>query len=1302
MRTHPTAPALAAGDPLLDYHTLFAVATAFAGRLRALGIGPGDRVGVRIPSGTAELYVAILAILCAGAAYVPVDADDPDERTEIIWSEAGVRAVVGAELSVHCPGVAAPGRRPRRPSPGDDAWIIFTSGTTGRPKGVAVTHRSAAAFVDAEARLFLPSEPLGPGDRVLAGLSVGFDASCEEMWLAWRHGACLVPAPRSLVRAGADLGPWLVEHGITAISTVPGLLALWPVASLNRVRLLIVGGEACPDELVDRLGAGREMWNTYGPTETAVVACAARLVPGEPVRIGRPLDGWEVAVVDSDGRPVPWGGTGELVIAGVGTARYLDDTRDAEAFRTHPALPGQRVYRSGDLVRADPQGLAFVGRADDQVKIAGRRVELGEIDTALRALPGVKAAAAAVHTTAAAGQVLVGYVVPDEGVVDGRSRFDVAAARHHLRGSLPPPLVPRIAVIEELPTSTSGKIDRRALPWPLPPPTEDRSKDAAPDSALNGTAGWLAEHWRRLLGVPVSAGSDFFALGGTSLAAARLVSALRERFPDVSVTDVYRRPTLRALAERLDTLGQRHRADRVVRPTPRRAGVVQALVLVALFTVVGLRWVLALATLDSLTGPPPGIPRLSWWLVLGGWLTLFSAPSRLGVSAGVARLLTRGVRPGAYPRGGSVHLRLWAAERTATTLGVPNLLGTPWATLFARAVGCAVGRDVALHALPPLTGMASFGDGCAVEPEADITGWWLDGDVLRLGAVRIGADARVATHAMLLPGALVEQGAHIAPGACVTGTVAPGQFWSGTPARPTGEVDEVVIRQHRDRHTGRGWWPTAYAAAALGFDVLPLLALLPAFILFDSASGGLTPGALVRELPWAVLVGTLLTLLSYAALVAVVVRLAGAALKPGAHPVCGPVAWCAWVTSRLMDQARRLLFPLYASLLTPLWLRLCGAEVGHRAEVSTALTLPRLTRIERGAFLADDTLVAPYELHGSWLRLGRSAVGQRAFVGNSGIVGPGRALPDHALVGVLSDAPAHLDPGASWLGRPGFSVPRRPDNVDPRRTFQPPRHLVLARAAIELCRLVPLLCGAALADAVFLALEELVGALGWAAAVALFGLLLLAGGAIASLITTVAKWVLVGRFTPCQHPLWSSFVWRNELYDTFVETLAIPWFGHYLVGTPLLNVWLRTLGAHIGRGVWCDSHWLPEPDLVRLGDGASVNRGCVLQTHLFHDRLMRVDAVHLRPGATLGPHSIALPGAVIGDGAAVGPSSLVMGGEHVPAGTRWLGNPVARWTPGAVGRCAMRSPASDRGRQGSRRCRRGATSLHSGAGSPSR
>ena len=151
--------------------------------------------------------------------------------------------------------------------------MIFTSGSTGAPKGVAVSHRSAAAFVDAEARLWT----IDREDRVLAGLSVGFDASCEEIWLAWRHGAALVPAPRSIVRAGSELGPWLAQRGVTVVSTVPTLAAMWDEASLAGVRLLILGGEACPEPLAWRLAAGREVWNTYGPTEATVVSTAARI-----------------------------------------------------------------------------------------------------------------------------------------------------------------------------------------------------------------------------------------------------------------------------------------------------------------------------------------------------------------------------------------------------------------------------------------------------------------------------------------------------------------------------------------------------------------------------------------------------------------------------------------------------------------------------------------------------------------------------------------------------------------------------------------------------------------------------------------------------------------------------------------------------------------------------------------------------------------------------------------------------------------------------------------------------------------
>ncbi|MDH6143638.1 non-ribosomal peptide synthetase-like protein [Kitasatospora sp. GP30] len=1276
----PQAPALDAGGVLLDYQGLVHHVAAYAEELGRHGIGAGDRVGIRVPSGTADLYVAILAVLWAGATYVPVDADDPDERAEMIWQDAQVCAVIGAERRLAMSSVVGPGCRAGGPGPGGDAWIIFTSGTTGRPKGVAVTHRSAAAFVDAEARLFLQRQPLGPGDRVLAGLSVAFDASCEEMWLAWRHGACLVPAPRSLVKAGTDLGPWLVERRISAVSTVPTLLALWPQECLDQVRLIIVGGESCPPELVERLAAPhREFWNTYGPTETTVVATAHRMLPGEPVRIGLPLDGWQIAVVDEAGYPVAWGETGELLISGVGTARYLDPAKDAEKFVAHPALPGARVYRSGDLVQADPRGLLFVGRADEQVKLGGRRIELGEVDAALQALPGVRAAAAAVRTNPAGTQLLVGYLVPQPGAA-----LDLAAARTQLTERLPAALVPLLATVDQLPTRTSGKVDRNALPWPLPG-LADRT---GPAERLTGTAGWLAEQWEASLGLPVSSDSDFFALGGSSLVAARLVSVLRTRYPSVGVADLYAHPVLADLAAALD---EKHggadqalggapaapREKRRVRRTPRRAAVAQSLVLAVLYTLASVRWVLLIAAINNLMGGHLAwAPHTPWWLIIGGLLLLGSTPGRVLLAGTAARVLTARLRPGSYPRGGLAHLRLWAAERTTASFNTGELAGTPWARHYAKLLGCRVGKGAHLHAVPPVTGLAVFGAGCSVEPGVDLAGWWLDGDLLHLGSVEIGADARVGTRATLMPGARVGTAADVAPGSCVLGTVPPGSHYHGSPARPNSEPQAGWPAPRRGHAASRAW-NLAYGLGMLLFGLLPVISTVPALcVLYPMLDADHTlQAALLQLLPTTALL-TALTMSCYALLLVLLVRLFSRAIQPGFHPEHGKVAWCVWAVSRLMDTARRSLFPFYASLFTPVWLRLLGARIGRRVEASTVLALPGLMRVDDGAFLADDTLIAPFEVRGGWLRIGPSAVGQRAFVGNSGIVGPGTELPDRALVGVLSDAPVNATPGSSWLGRPGIELPRVADAADEARTYAPPRRLLLARATVELCRLLPVILTVLLGDLVFGALEAIIDQDGLAAALAVGGVVLAGATLAACLVTTLAKWLLVGKFRSGEHPLWSAFVWRNELYDTFVEELAMPWGGQTLLGTPYMNMWLRSLGAKIGRGAWCETHWLPESDLVSVGSGASVNRGTVLQTHLFHDRVMRLGPVVLDEGATLGPNSIVLPGTTVGAGASIGAASLAMRGEEIPDSTRWIGNPIAAWPA----EHAATVPAAARGR----------------------
>ncbi|OBB75363.1 Pls/PosA family non-ribosomal peptide synthetase [Mycobacterium sp. 852014-52144_SCH5372336] len=1261
----PEAPAIDDGDVQLTYAELITDIEDSVAWLAARGIGRGDRIGIRMPSGSYALYVAILSVLATGAAYVPVDADDPEERAELVFTEADVVAVITEAGLSRGPG-SSRGWRAASPLGRDDAWIIFTSGSTGTPKGVAVTHRSAAAFVDAEAQLFVQDSPIGPGDRVLAGLSVAFDASCEEMWLAWRHGACLVPAPRSMVRSGMDLGPWLVARDITVVSTVPTLAALWPAEALEAVRLLIFGGEACPPELADRLAVeGREVWNTYGPTEATVVACAARLSGGGPVAIGLPLLGWDLAVVDSEGEAVPYGAVGELVIGGVGLARYLDPEKDAEKYAAMPTLGWKRAYRSGDLVRLESDGLYFVGRADDQVKVGGRRIELGEVDTALVNLPGVSGGAAAVRRTAGGTPLLVGYIASADPM------FDLPKARVSLNETLPAALVPRLVLVDELPTRTSGKVDRDALPWPVDVGDDD-------GAGLTGTMGWLAGLWRDVLAAPVDGPeADFFALGGGSLSAAQLVAALRRRHPQVTVADLYDHPRLGSLAGFLDELDPPPQVHpRTVKPTSRMTQAVQVALSLPLATLTGLQWVVWLALANNvLAGFVPWTAPLNWWWVGLGFVLFVTPLGRMGIAALCARLLLDGLAPGTYRRGGSEHLRVWLAERLAEASGAENLAGAPWLVYYARALGNKVGKGVDLHSTPPVTGMLKLGHRSSVEPEVDLSGHWIDGDLFHVGPITVGNDATIGARTTLLPGAVVGKNADVAPGSGVVGKVKNGQYWKGSPAVKSGKARHPWP-EHRPPRAPV--WVAVYGVSSIVLGGLPLLAIAAGLAVIgygvretNSVVDAIAPAALWTP------VATLAAALIYAALTVVGVRLLSLGLREGYHPVRSRTGWQIWTTERLMDAARTYLFPIYASLLTPSWLRVLGANVGRGTEISTALLTPKFTVVEDGAFLADDTMVASYELGGGWIHVAKATIGKRAFLGNSGITQPGRKVPDDGLVAVLSAAPHKAKAGSSWLGSPPVRLRRKPTAADALRTFHPSARLKLLRGLVEMCRIIPLIMTFAIGVAVLLTLQWLAVEAGWGWAASSAGAVLLVAGGVAGAAAVIAKWLVVGRIEAGEHPLWSPFVWRNEVYDTFVETVAAPWFARAASGTPVMNLWLRALGAGIGRGVWCETYWLPEADLVTLEQGATVNRGCVVQTHLFHDRIMRMDTVVLEQGSTLGAHSVALPAARIGAGATVGPASLVVRGDEVPASTRWQGNPISPWQAPRKKRAGTSAPSTE-------------------------
>lgn len=370
-----------------------------------------------------------------------------------------------------------------------------------------------------------------------------------------------------------------------------------------------------------------------------------------------------------------------------------------------------------------------------------------------------------------------------------------------------------------------------------------------------------------------------------------------------------------------------------------------------------------------------------------------------------------------------------------------------------------------------------------------------------------------------------------------------------------------------------------------------------------------------------------------------------------------------WCIERLLDDARTYLFPLYASLITPWWFRLLGAKVGKDVEISTAVMVPSLSEIRDRAFLADDTLIGGYELGGGWMRLGHTIIGKRSFVGNSGIALQGRKLAKNSLVAVLSQVPKKARSGSNWWGSPPERMRRVTVNscASDTSTFYPTVGKKFLRAMVEILRLTAPMTSGFLLAAVLVSAQWL---LGFGVVAALFGtgIALCVAGALAITITAAVKWCSVGRHRPGNHPLWSWFVWLNELQDTFVEVVAAPWFFHHCTGSGLINSGLRLLGVHIGPGAWIDSYWFPETDLCHVGTAATVGPGTVVQTHLFHDRVMSLDHVHIGAGATLAAHSVMLPASRIGEATTVGPGSLVMRGDDVPAHSHWQGNPIATTT----------------------------------------
>lgn len=941
----PDATAIVCGDARWTYAELDRAANSLARRLRALGAAPGVFVATYFERSELPV-IAILACLKSGAAYVPIDPVYPGERilhivtqlgpvlclTETALAERAERLFGSTRAMVLDASWADVTAWPDAPIPPDEsgvgpadlAYVIYTSGTSGRPKGVMAEHRHVTRFMGAF------NEVCGTTaeDRVYQGFSLSFDGSVEEIWMAFSNGSTLVVPTRDAPRFGAELGQYLSDRAVTYFSTVPTLLGTIP-DDVPSLRTVVLSGEVCPSELVDRWARpGRRLLNAYGPTEATVNTTVAECCPGRPVTIGRPLSGYGTHIVDESLRPVPRGEKGELFISGPTLARgyFHDSALTGERFLEGAGFQGaQRVYRTGDLVRCTADGeLEFCGRLDTQVKIRGFRVELCEIETVLREHSRVRAAA--VRLVEREGlQQLAACVV-----VDGPpERLDRGEVLSLLEGRLPPYMVPGfLDVVEELPRTTTGKVDRNQLPPPKDPLVRTARQYVAPRTDLERE---IVGVWQEVLGVePISVTDDFFVdLGGYSLVAARMAAALRQRVSrTVTVRDAYEFPTVRRLAERLEQVTPEETggpaASAAGRPTGSRA-VFHATPRRERLTTFALQF-LSIYVLAAMGTIPLGLLVLlarSWYVgtmstgraVALGLVVLFATWPIFLTFAIVAKWVVIGrYRAGEYPLWGLYYWRWWLCNRIQAFSGLAGLNGTPLQPLVFRLMGAKVGARCTLD-----TGqcaawdLVSIGDDTSIGADTQLLGYRVEDGVLRLGTVQIGDGCFVGIHSALGLDVRMDDGSRLDDQSLLPdGEVIPaGEGRRGSPPLPA-EV-HVPAAAPRGSSVRRFGFGVAHLVAA---ELTGLLLAIPGLVLL----GVLWLAYLAGGLGWVVLavvvsvpVGVVVECLTLAGVRRIVLN----RVRPGTYSVESLTYLRKWASDGLMALSRAALLPVYTTLYLP-------------------------------------------------------------------------------------------------------------------------------------------------------------------------------------------------------------------------------------------------------------------------------------------------------------------------------------------------------------------------------------------------
>lgn len=1249
-------------------------------------------VAVLLSRQTEHLYSSQLGILKAGAAYTCIDESFPDEQVRNILTDSEAVALLTDSAGLaraenfgftqdrifNVADLTAQTEKPAPPhwlTPNSLAYIIYTSGTTGRPKGVMIEHGSIANLVSSDIEEF----NLSPHDRVGQSSSAAYDSSLEEIWLGFAAGATVVVMDDDTARLGPDLISWLQHERITVLCPPPTLLRTTscedPETALPDLSLLYVGGEALPRDVADRWSVGRRLVNGYGPTECTVTALRGRIRSGEPVTIGSPVRGLKARVLNESLEEVADGEQGELCLGGIGLARGYHNQPEltAQKFPTHPVFG--RIYRTGDLVHRDPDGSFFYhGRIDSQVKVRGYRIELEAIESRLAECEGVREAICTVQANGSQ-QTLVAFVVP----ADGRDSLYFDDLKSALRNVLPVYMIPsRFSVLSELPKTVGGKLNRKALPILE---TQERDGDKQSVPPRNEMEKKIEAAFREILRSKnsISIQDDFFNdLGGESLNAAQLISLLRDEPSTESITvrDLYEARTVEMLAKRArsEVSHQATVKEETERPQgrPLPVTVIQNLwLLVTLIAGSSLAYLAAFDVVPFLIGKL----GLIEFFLLGPILLLTGlvvyTPAAVMLSVLVKKILIGRYSPVRAPAWGSFYVRNWIVQETVRIVPWRLFEGTVFQILALRALGARIGRRVHIHrGVSFLQGgwdLLDIGDDVTISQDASLRLVDLDGGHIVVGSVSLGDGSTLEVRAGVGCNTVLEPEAYLSALSSLPdgGRIPRGERWHGIPAEPAGHAPPRPLMTERVRIISPLWHSVALSLSRFALELFLALSLVLPLIAVAFIRGINTE----RALAWFskpsfdtsfLITGIVILTLS----VPLKVILEAMAMRAMGQVRAGVISrWGigyvrVWLKTRLVQSASKW---LSGTSMWPVWLRLAGMKIGRGCEISTIIdVVPELIEIGSETFFADGIYLGGPQVHRGTVTLARTELGTNTFLGNHVVIASGQRLPEHVLLGVCTVADdTRMRSGTSWFGHPPFELPRREIvECDRSLTHAPSLIRYLDRMFWEVLRfglpVVPLL--------VLLVWYRLI-----AAAEADFSKPILALGVVPlislgaigffCLLVLALKWVLLGRVRPGIHPLWSCWCSRWDF-------LYVAWAFYagraltILEGTLLLTWYLRAMGARIGRGVVLGGGFaqVVDPDMLHFEDGATVS--CQFQAHTFEDRVLKIDRVRIRGGATVGSAAVLLYGADIGDRTYVAPHSVVMKRESLLPGHSYAGCPT--------------------------------------------